>query len=101
MLKKAKVALGTDKLTVVADSGYFSGAEILGCGKAGITVALPKPLTPSNRLKKMFVKEDFRYVAEDNIYICPASERLTCRLSNVEKGMTLRRYSPMPAGLVR
>ena len=60
MSKKAKAALGTDKLTVLADSGYFSGAEILECGKAGITVALPKPLTSGNRLKKMFVKKDFR-----------------------------------------
>ena len=92
MSKKAKAALGTDKLTVLADSGYFSGVEILECGKAGITVALPKPLTSGNRLKKMFVKKDFRYVADDDIYICPASERLTYRFSNVEKGMTLRRY---------
>ena len=92
MSKKAKAALGTDKLTVLADSGYFSGAEILECGKAGITVSLPKPLTSGNRLKKMFVKKDFRYVADDDIYICPASERLTYRFSNVEKGMTLRRY---------
>ena len=45
MSKKAKAALGTDKLEVLADSGYFSGEEILECGKAGITVALPKPLT--------------------------------------------------------
>jgi len=92
MWKKAKAALGTDKLTVFADSGYFSGAEILECGKAGITVALPKPLTSGNRLKKMFVKEDFRYVADDDIYICPVSERLTYRFSSVEKGMTQRRY---------
>jgi len=92
MSKKAKAALGTDKLAVLADSGYFSGEEILECGRAGITVALPKPLTSGNRLKGMFVKEDFRYVAEDDVYICPASERLTHHFTNVEKGMTLRRY---------
>jgi len=92
MSKKAKAATGTDKLTVLADSGYFSGEEILECGKAGITVALPKPLTSGNRLKGMFVKEDFRYVADDDVYICPAGERLVHHFTNVEKGMTLRRY---------
>jgi transposase len=92
MSKKAKAALGTDKLEVLADSGYFSGEEILECGKAGITVALPKPLTSGNRLKNMFVKEDFRYVADDDVYICPAGERLVHHFTNVEKGMTLRRY---------
>jgi transposase len=92
MSKKAKAALGTDKLEVLADSGYFSGEEILECGKAGITVALAKPLTSGNRLKNMFVKEDFRYVANDDVYICPAGERLVHHFTNVEKGMTLRRY---------
>jgi transposase len=92
MSKKAKAALGTDKLAVLADRGYFSGEEILECGKAGITVALPKPLTSGNRLKKMFVKEDFRYVADDDVYVCPAGERLVHHFTNVEKGMTLRRY---------
>ena len=53
MSKKAKAALGTDKLAVLADSGYFSGEEIRECGKAGITVALPKPLTSGNRLKSL------------------------------------------------
>ena len=40
----------------------------------------------------MFVKEDFRYVADDDVYICPAGERLTYRFTSVEKGLTLRRY---------
>ena len=40
----------------------------------------------------MFVKEDFRYAAEDDVYICPAGERLTHRFTNVENGLTLRRY---------
>lgn len=92
MSKKAKAVLGTDKLEVLADAGYFSGEEILKCDKADITATLPKPLTSSNRLKGMFVKEDFRYVAEDDVYFCPAGERLTYRFTNVEKGMTLRRY---------
>ena len=92
MSKKAKAAFGTDTLAVVADAGYFSGEEILACGEAGITATLPKSATSGNRLKGLFVKQDFRYVAHDDVYICPAGERLVHHFTNVEKGMTLRRY---------
>jgi transposase len=92
MSKKAKAALGADKLEVLADAGYFSGEKILECDKANITATLPKPLTSGNRLKGMFVKEDFRYVADDDVYICPAGERLVYHYTNVERGLTLRRY---------
>ena len=40
----------------------------------------------------MYIKQDFRYVADDDVYICPAGERLTYHCTNVEKGLTLRRY---------
>ncbi len=92
MAKKAKSALGTDALDVVADRGYFNGEEILACDEAGITVTLPKPLTSNNRTKGRFVKQDFRYVEADDVYICPAGERLVYHFTNVEKGLTMRRY---------
>ncbi len=40
----------------------------------------------------MFIKQDFRYVADDDVYICPAGERLTYRFANLEKGLTLHHY---------
>jgi len=40
---KAKAALDTERLDVVADRGYFDSEEILACDRAGITVTLPKP----------------------------------------------------------
>ncbi len=92
MGKKAKAALETDRLEVVADRGYFNGEEILACDEADITVTLPKPLTSNNRSKGRFVKQDFRYVKADDVYICPAGERLVYHFTNVEKGLTLRRY---------
>ena len=90
--KQTKATLETDGLEVVADRGYFNSSEILACEEAGITVTLPKPLTSGSRAKGRFVEQDFRYVAEDDVYICPADERLTYRYTNEEKGLTLRRY---------
>ena len=92
MAKRTKAVLGTDKLEVVADRGYFKSEEILACDKAGITVTLPQPLTSNNKAKGRFVKQDFRYVAEDDAYICPAGERLDYHFTNQERGLTLRRY---------
>jgi transposase len=92
MAKQAKAALKTDRLDVVADRGYFSSGEILACDEAGITVTLPKPLTSNSKAKGRFTKQDFVYQAEDDVYRCPADERLVYHYTNEERGLTLRRY---------
>ncbi len=92
MAKKAKATLDVDELDVVADRGYFDSEEILACDEAGITVTLPKPMTSGAKAKGRFGKQDFRYVADEDVYICPAGERLIYRYTNQEKGLVLRRY---------
>jgi hypothetical protein len=37
-------------------------------------------------------KQDFRYVAEENVHICPAGERLAHHFTNEEHGLVLHRY---------
>jgi len=96
MSKKTKVTLEADKLDVVADRGYFSSEQILACDEAGIAVTLSKPLTSGNNGKGRFVKQDFRYVEADDVYVCPAGERLAFHCSNIENGLTLRRYTKGP-----
>ena len=90
--KQTKDTLGSDSLDVVADRGYFSSAEILACEEAGITVTLPKPMTSSSKADGRFGKQDFRYVAEEDVYICPADEKLTFRFTSQENGLVLHRY---------
>jgi transposase len=92
MATQAKAALMVDKLEVVADRGYFSSLKILDCHNDDITVTLPKPQTSGNKAKGQFVKADFRYVADDDIYLCPADERLAYHFTSVERGLSLRRY---------
>jgi len=92
MAQQAKAAMATDELSVVADRGYFKGAEILACDEAGITTYLPKPQTSGNLAKGLFSKRDFIYIPEDDEYRCPAGERLIYRCSTVEKGQTIFRY---------
>jgi hypothetical protein len=93
MAMAAKAALGVETLDAVADRGYFSGEEILECENAGITVMLPKPMTSNSKAEGRFGKQDFRYVAEDDVYICPAGQRLTYSFTTEDKGLVLRRYA--------
>ena len=92
MAKRTKAALETDELDVVADRGYFNSEEILACDKADITVTLPKPLTSGIKAKGRFGKQDFVYLADEDVYVCPAGERLIYHYTNEEKGLILRRY---------
>ncbi len=92
MAKQTKATLEVDELDVVADRGYFSSEEILACDRAGITVTLPKPMTSGGKAKGRFVKADFRYLADEDVYICPAGEQLKYYFTNEENGLTLRRY---------
>src|SRR5260370_2204025 len=90
--KETKATLEAESLDVVVDRGYFNSEEILACEEAGITVTLPKPMTSNSKAEGRFGKQDFRYVAEENVYICPAGERLTYHYTNEENGLVLHRY---------
>jgi Transposase DDE domain len=90
--KAAKAALHVDELEAVADRGYFDGEEILACDRAGITVTLPNRMTSGAKSEGRFGKQDFVYLAEEDVYRCPAGERLKYYYTNEEKGQKLRRY---------
>ena len=92
MAVAAKEALGRDALHAIADKGYFSGPELLACQEAGITTTVPRPATSGNAAKGIYVKADFTYDANRDVYICPAGEELTCRSTRDERGVQVRRY---------
>jgi transposase len=92
MAKQAKAVLKAETIEAVADRGYFSSPEILECHEAGITVTLPKPLTSGAKSEGRFGKQDFVYLPEEDVYRCPAGERLSYRYTNEEDGKILRRY---------
>ena len=70
----------------MADRGYYASEEIRACEEAGITVTLPKPMTSNAKAAGRFGKQDFVYVAADDVYLCPAGERLTYRFTSEEDG---------------
>ena len=92
MAAKARTEVGAEALEAVADRGYYEGEEIRACELAGITVTLPKPQTSGSKAEGRLGKQDFVYAAAEDVYRCPAGEKLTYRCSSVERGKTIRRY---------
>jgi transposase len=92
MAEQARTEMGVETLDAVADRGYYEGEEIKACEESGITVTLPKPQTSGAKAAGRFGKQDFVYVAAEDVYRCPAGERLTYRFTSEENGKKLRRY---------
>src|ERR1700674_3684902 len=89
---QAKEVLGVDELNAVAARGYYNGEEILACHNAGIAVTLPKPMTSGIEARGRFGKQDFVYLSDEDVYRCPAGEKLKYHYTNEENGQRLRRY---------
>ncbi|MEP6968660.1 MAG: IS1182 family transposase [Pseudomonadota bacterium] len=92
MAGQAKAAMGVEELEVLADRGYFEGDEVRACEAIGVTPYVPKPMTSPAKAKGRFGKQDFTYVAEDDVYRCPAGETLTYRYTSDEAGKMMRSY---------
>ncbi len=76
----------------MADRGYFKGEEILACENAGVTVTLPKPQTSGAKAEGRFGKPDFVYLQSEDVYRCPAGEKLSFRYASDEDGLQMRSY---------
>jgi transposase len=92
MAEQARTEMDVERLDAVADRGYYASEEILACEEAGIAVTLPKPMTSNAKAAGRFGKQDFRYVAAEDVYICPAGQKLTYFFTTADKGLVLRRY---------
>jgi transposase len=83
---------------VVADQGYYHGAEIKTCLDAGLTPLVPRPLTSANAALGLYTKDDFVYDRARDVYRCPAGETLTYRTTTVELGRTIKNYRTSACG---
>ena len=49
-------------------------------------------MTSNAKAEGRFSKQDFRYVADEDIYVCPAGEKLAYHYTTEENSLALRRY---------
>ena len=92
MALQAQEALGRERLSVVADKGYYNGKEILLCQEIGVTPYIAKPMTSANTARGLYGKERFQYDPHKNCYLCPAGTELTYRFSTNELGRAISYY---------
>lgn len=97
MAKRAKQALGVDKLTVLADGGYFEGNTIKECEEEKITAYLPMPKTKA-RKGKLFTPDQFKYDEARNLFVCPQGEELTFRTTETLHNKEYRIYRSNACG---
>ena len=98
MALAAQEVLGGTTPVVVADQGYYHGAEIKTCLEAGLTPLVPRPRTSANEARGLFTKDDCVYDPVTDAYRCPAGETLTYRSTTVELGRTIKNYRTSVCG---
>ncbi len=71
--KQAKTELGVDKITALADKGYWNGEELKKCAETNITTIVSSPKEQGN---KGYQRTDFKYNKENDYYVCPMGKTL-------------------------
>lgn len=77
---------------MLADRGYYSGAEINACYQSGVKALVPKNYTSSSKAAGLYDKANFTYDREKDIYTCPAGEVLVRRLESSDKDVKVTCY---------
>ena len=77
MAAAARDVLGVETLQAAADVGYYNGSTLQACEADAIVAYVPEA-EKNNRLAKQgrFTLNEFTYIAEQNIYRCPAGAEL-------------------------
>lgn len=76
MANQAKQELDVDKLTVLADKGYYNGRDLMSCEKNGIRAIISKQKFRNSSSDVNFTKDKFKYDKEKDVYICPMGKEL-------------------------
>ena len=93
--EQARRAMGKERLTVLADRGYFNGEQIRACELDGNVPLVPKPLTSMAKFAGRYDKRDFIYDARRNEFRCPAGKKAIWRRAiKDERGQIQHKYWP-------
>jgi transposase len=88
----AKDVLGVEAIDAVADKGYFKIEGIEACEKAGIVPYVPRPQRGPSVKAGLFRRDEFRYDADNDTYVCPAGQRLYPCSSSLLRGLKKINY---------
>lgn len=89
----AKAELGLKGAEIVADGGYYAGADIKSCQEMGMEPLLPQVNNSPSERAGLYGKKDFAYDASSDTYQCPAGQKLSPRREMEDKGRHLINYA--------
>jgi IS5 family transposase len=89
----ARELFGVETIDVVADAGYYKSEDIEACEKAGLTPHVPRPQRGHAVREGLFRKDEFRYDAERDAYICPAGQVPSTRYESKLRDLTKVDYA--------
>jgi transposase len=76
MAVQGKEAVGADKVTAVADTGYSTGEHGALCERDGISAVVPRAETVNPNGKQYFSRDKFSYDPASDSWRCPAEATL-------------------------
>jgi len=92
MAQQAKEGLEVEKLTVVADGGYFGLEELRECEENGITAYVPVPELGDAKRRGLFTREEFKYDESRDVYTCPRGAELRVMSRNKKQGRNKKEF---------
>ena len=95
----ARALLDVEQIDVAADRGYFKFEDIEACEQAGMTPYVPKSQRGSAVREGFFAKDEFRHDPAEDVYVCPAGERLWPKYESKSRELTKIDYSNRSACL--
>ena len=76
MAERVKQELNVDKITAVADKGYYNGEDLKSCEENGITAIVSKQKFSNATGDENFAKDKFTYNQQEDTYTCPMGKIL-------------------------
>ncbi|MFC2116936.1 transposase [Bacteroidota bacterium] len=77
MLQRAKSILRTNQFTAIYDKGYHTGSEFKIAHDLNINTLVAVPNQTAHAPDPAYDAENFRYIPEEDYYICPQNQHLT------------------------
>ncbi|TDU62067.1 transposase [Prosthecobacter fusiformis] len=91
MAQRAKEQLGVERLTVVADGGYYVLKDIKAAGEQGIEAHVPAQRDTMEKAG-LHARRQFRYDEAHDEYECPGKARLTRHADSHQRGQVQQAY---------
>ncbi len=94
MAQRGKEILGVAELEVLADKGYYDGADLIECMENKINPYVAKPEHTSSTGNTKYGKDKFKYDKEKDEFICTQGQHLPYRTTGIKSrdGKEEKRY---------